>query len=158
MLARVESASGQTPSRPAVLPVDSLAWLCGRWLAADDFSMQEGVWTRSAADTITGRFAVTEGNRTVRRDLYIIAGSPSGPLLSRTVCGSSSHDSGRPVPWKDLRLRESGGMRAVFSPSSLAQPLVVTLELITSGRLRMSVGSGGGEGPTETTEYSPLAE
>jgi hypothetical protein len=119
--------------------------------------MQEGVWTRSAADTITGRFTVTEGDRKARRDLYIIAASPSGPLLSRSVCGAPSPGNGRPVAWKDLRLREAGRTRAVFSPSNMAEPIVVTLELTPSGRLRMSVSSGeGGAGPPETTEFFPL--
>jgi Domain of unknown function (DUF6265) len=153
LIALQAPASAQDPGRPAVLPLDSLRWLTGRWMSCDEQPRHEGVWMEPLAGSISGLFRVSHGSEILRYELFVLEQSPAGPLLSRQIFGAAlSPDSGG-GRWTRLRLREADGTRARFSPSDRSELLGVTLELSEGDRLRVTVErSADGERSFETVD------
>jgi len=139
MIALTGPCTGQPGSRPVVIPVDSLAWISGHWLATDDFATQEGFWTDPSAGAMTGLFRVIEGDRVVRFELFLIEQTDVGPELSRRTYGSSLSPGADAEQWTGLRLREVSGRRAGFSPSAQTTPLSVIIERTAEDHLAVTV-------------------
>lgn len=155
LLAMTVPAMGQEPSRPAVLPLDSLAWISGRWLSCDGGTRHEGIWLEPSAGSMAGVFRTGEGAKTVRYELFLIEQSNGGPLLSRLVYGPSLSPGEQGEQWEGLRLRDVHGMRARFSPSADTPSLSVVIERTPEDRLRISVEHAhAGKRTTHAIEYS----
>ena len=155
MIAMAIPAAAQPLSRPAVLPVDSLAWLSGHWLSCDDLVHHEGVWMGPSGGTMTGAFRTSEGDTVVRYEMFLIEQSSAGPVLSRRTFGRSLASGADAEQWTRLRLREASGMRAMFSPSTHTNSFSVTFERTGEDHLRVSVGrTRDGKCSTESIEYS----
>jgi len=139
IIAVTAPCAGQTGSRPVMLPVDSLAWISGHWLATDDFATREGFWTEPSAGAMTGLFRVIEGDRVVRFELLLLEQSDAGPVLSRRTYGHSLSPGADTEQWTGLRLREVSGRRAWFSASALTTPLSVIIERTAEDHLVVTV-------------------
>jgi hypothetical protein len=148
-------AAAQHGGRPAYLPVDSLAWIAGHWVAADDVATHEAVWMEPSGGVMTGLVRVRNGDQVVGHELFLIEQSGAGPVLSRRTYGSSLAPGKSDDQWTRLRLREVSGSRARFSSSTPTSPLTVTLERIPGGRLRISVERlHDGARVTESLEFT----
>lgn len=155
MIATAVQVAAQPGPRPAVLPVDSLAWLAGHWLAIDGAGRHEGVWMEPSGGSMAGFFKSTDSGRVVRYEIFLIEQSAAGPVLTRRTYGPSlaAADSGE--QWTRLRLREFSGMRARFSPSTMTAPSAITVERIPGDRLRFSVEhTSGGTHSIDSIEYT----
>jgi len=148
-------ASGQHSSRPAVLPLDSLAWISGHWLSRDDGARHEGIWMEPSAGSMLGVFRTSEGAKSVRHVLFLMEQSSAGPVLSRRVFGPSLSPAGDAEQWTRLRLREVSGMRARFSDSAVPTTFSCTIELTAEDRLRLTVErTSAGQHATSVIEFS----
>ncbi len=155
MIAVTAPSAGQPRSRPAMLPVDSLAWISGHWLATDDFATHEGVWMEPSAGVMTGLFRVMEGGRVVRYELLLIEQSDAGPVLSRRTYGPSLSSGEDAEQWTRLRLREVSRTRARFSPSAQTTPVVVIIERTAEDCLVVTVERvRNGQPSAESIEYA----
>jgi hypothetical protein len=156
MLCAVLHAAGQPGSRPAVLPLDSLSWIAGTWLAADDVGVQEGVWFGPSGGSMAGLFRVSEGGKVKRYEVYLLEQSPAGPMLSRRTYGPSLDPGEDDERWAPLRIREVRDTRVRFSPSAPGAVSSVTIERTGNGHLRITVERPHDAGCSlRTTEYSP---